>query len=89
MPRTDHNEVQEKMSRVIRKWLHQTYGLDHHTVGYVGMFGVWDIMGNNKLDSNVIISGRTEHLLELKENLCTIIDEEIARREAEVSTSST
>jgi hypothetical protein len=80
MPLTDRNKVQDKMHRVFKKWLNQTYGLDHHTVAYVGMYGVWDMMGNNDLDSNIIINGRTEHLEQLKETLCTAIDNEIARR---------
>lgn len=75
------NPIKENSHLMIQRWLKKYYPLEHTSIAYVGMYGVWDVMGRNELDNFAVVEGRTEHLVELKQRLCDAIDAEIARRE--------
>lgn len=74
----------EQSHNAIQKIIEQFHNIDHTTYAYVMMIGVWDVLGNNKLDQQLLIRGRTEHLKQLKQQLCEAIDTEIERRENEI-----
>ncbi len=67
--------------RMIMRWFNKHYNLKHSAYGYIGMFGVWDMAGKNEIDLQVLLSGRTEHLIQMRDTLNKAIDEEIKRRE--------
>lgn len=67
---------------MILKWLKRYYPINHTSVAYLGIFGIWDVLGKNELDQHVVIHGRTEQLEELKDRLCEAIDKEIERRQS-------
>jgi hypothetical protein len=63
-----------------RKWFKKHFKTEHTSIGYVGMFGVWDVMGNNEIDHQYFISGRTEHLIKLRDLLNEAIQETVDER---------
>ena len=75
------NPIKENSHLIIQRWLKKYYPLEHTSIAYVGMYGVWDVMGRNELDNFAFVEGRTEQLVELKKRLCDAIDAEIARRQ--------
>lgn len=79
--KSQQQAFQEKTNTMVQKWINKYYPMEHHTVAYVGIFGVWDIMGHNEIDSQVLVKGPTDHLKILKSQLCNAIDKEISRRE--------
>lgn len=70
----------EKTHHTIQKLIENHHSLDHTTQGYICMIGVWDVLGRNQLDDQILIRGRSEHLQFMKEQLCAAIDKEIERR---------
>lgn len=79
--------VMEKKSNIershesIQKLIEQHHNIDHSYYAYIMMIGVWDVLGNNKLDEQLLIRGHTEHLIKLKEKVCEAVDKEIERRQ--------
>ncbi|TVQ13887.1 MAG: hypothetical protein EA364_05495 [Balneolaceae bacterium] len=70
-----------QIKQLFSKWFNKHYRLEHTSIGYIGMFGVWDVMGKNELDQQFFISGRTEHLIQMRDYLNEAIDEAIAVRQ--------
>ena len=70
-----------QIKQLFSKWFKKHYRVEHTSIGYIGMFGVWDVMGNNELDQQFFISGRTEHLIRMRDYLNEAIDEAIAERQ--------
>lgn len=79
--------VLEKKSNIdyshdtIQKLIERHHNFDHTNFAYITMIGVWDVLGNNKLDEQMLIRGHTEHLIQLKEKICEAVDQEIKRRQ--------
>ncbi|MFU8859327.1 MAG: hypothetical protein ACNA8K_02785 [Cyclonatronaceae bacterium] len=70
-----------QIKQLFSKWFNKHYRVEHTSIGYIGMFGVWDMMGKNELDQQLFISGRTEHLIQMRDYLNDAIEEAIAERE--------
>lgn len=70
-----------QLNNLFLKWFKKNYKLEHTSIGYIGMFGVWDMMGKNELDQQFFISGRTEHLLKMRDLLNEAIDDTLQLRE--------
>jgi hypothetical protein len=70
-----------QIKQFFSKWFKKHYRVEHTSIGYIGMFGVWDMMGNNELDQQFFISGRTEHLIRMRDYLNEVIDETLANRQ--------
>jgi len=68
----------------VQKLIENHHNIDHTTFAYVTMIGVWDVLGNNKLDEQLLVRGRSEHLSQLKEKICQAIDKEIDRRKESI-----
>lgn len=81
-----HDIDQRNSNLMIQRWLKKYYPLEHTSISYIGMYGVWDVMGHHELDSQVYIHGRTEQLKELKKRICDAIDTELERRETTIKT---
>lgn len=77
---TPRSKPKADTNKMIMRWFSKHYNLRHSSYAYIGMFGVWDMMGNNPIDQQVFLSGRTDHLVQMKETLCKAIDEELERR---------
>jgi hypothetical protein len=71
----------EQLNSMFIKWFKKNYKIEHTSIGYIGMFGVWDMMGKNEIDRQLFISGRTEHLMKMRDMLNEAIEEAILQRE--------
>lgn len=70
-----------QIKRLFSKWFKKHYRIEHTSIGYIGMFGVWDMMGKNELDQQFFISGRTDHLIQMRDHLNNAIEEALLERQ--------
>jgi hypothetical protein len=78
---TKRSVNKSQINDFFRKWFRKHYKTEHTAIGYIGMYGVWDVMGKNEIDQQFFISGRTEHLIQMRDMLDEAIRETVTDRE--------
>lgn len=80
MEQTRRQQLHEQARAMILRWFRKHFNLQHTSHGFIGVFGVWDVMGDNNLDKHVFVNGKTKHLIEMRDMLIEAIDNEIEKR---------